>query len=249
MKDKQPSGPRFPPPVHRRFHVQGARVRGQAVENASSVVIHRRRRRNCWGVCPRTFRRYVDRRGEAGLVSKGNARGRLRWRRERAPIPRPLGALVRDGAGAAAAKAGARGDRGDGGGERPPAGVVLAADEQALRGGGARVDARDHELRHRADGAELLCRSPVAGIGHVVDLHQFARLARPAALPPASSASTCSASSAISTGDCRGDGSAGVAAFNLCRGAAGAGVGVRRCVVAKSGLREVPHSSSWACVP
>ena len=34
----------LPPPVHHRFHVQGDRVRGQAVENAISLVVHLRRR-------------------------------------------------------------------------------------------------------------------------------------------------------------------------------------------------------------
>ena len=44
VKDREPSGARFPPPAHRRFHVRGDRVRGQAVENAISLVVQRRMR-------------------------------------------------------------------------------------------------------------------------------------------------------------------------------------------------------------
>ena len=51
----------------------------------------------------------------------------------------------------------------------------LGQEALCVAGGGPRVDARDHELRHRAHGAELLDGVAVLHIGHVVDLHQLAR--------------------------------------------------------------------------
>ena len=54
-----------------------------------------------------------------------------------------------------------------------------------LRGRGLRTDAGDHELRDRANGAELLEGLAVAGVGHVVDPHRFARRSGPGAAPPA----------------------------------------------------------------
>ena len=54
-----------------------------------------------------------------------------------------------------------------------------------VEGGGAGEDAGDHEAAERADGAELLDGSAVAGEGHVVDLDELAGVPGPGAVLPA----------------------------------------------------------------
>ena len=74
VKDREPSGPRFPPPVHRRFHVRGDHVRGQAVENAISLVVQRRRRCSNAAGLPNITSRL---RGRPGELNRSLRQGRL----------------------------------------------------------------------------------------------------------------------------------------------------------------------------
>ncbi len=61
----------------------------------------------------------------------------------------------------------------------------LAQEALCMVGSRPCADARDHELRHRAHGAELLDGIAVSHIRHVIDLHQLARGTRLRTVLPA----------------------------------------------------------------